>query len=184
MPILGRIGGNLREKRGIPEPIPRSIASLRPGCQGEWSTLLEREWHGEGCLTEAVAECGGRPLRIWQAEGWRPSLPLHPLGLLRYHLWVNAEETRDASRAGVPPGTERGEGGCEGTEQGEGGREGTEQGCSTAAASDLSGQRGSHCRARLQALNQEERARIVLREGRAEREEGRGYSRGRVAHQQ
>lgn len=64
LPILGRIGENLRGKRGIPEPVPRSIASLRPGCQGEWSTLLQREWHGEGCLTEAVAECGGRPLPI------------------------------------------------------------------------------------------------------------------------
>lgn len=110
LPIWGRTGENLREKRAIPEPVPRSTASPRRGCQGEWSTLLEKEWHGEGCLTEAVAECGGRPLPIWQGGGWRPSLPLRPLGLLQYHLWVNAEETHDASEAGVPPGTEQGGG--------------------------------------------------------------------------
>lgn len=47
---------------------------------------------------------------------------------------------------------------CHSTQsRGEGGCKGREQGCSTAAASDLLGQRDSHCRDHLQALNQEQR---------------------------
>lgn len=53
------------------------------------------------------------------------------------------------------PAQSRGEGGCEGREQG----------CSTAAATDLSGQRDSHCRDHLQALNQEERTELSSGKG-------------------
>lgn len=58
----------------------------------------------------------------------------------------------------------------------EGGYEGREQDGNSAMTSDLAGRRDSHCKAHLQDLNQEERTRLILREGRAGLEVGLGYS--------